>query len=216
MKSYDPAKMLFSLHVPKCSGQTLRTVLEKWFANNLHFHYFQSQGALPKRYELQPNSCIHGHFNDIKGFGIKDYYPLADQFITFLRDPLEIALSNYFFWKRKARKRQLLRGVIKAGSVHDYKNVDDFFIKRQKSHITNFLPSNLDSNNYKKIFAKYYVYIGIVEDFPRSPQNLAFRLGFEEPEDLTWLNRSSRDEELSKVVRERFIAQNSFAFALYD
>jgi len=153
MKSYEPKKALISLHIPKCGGQSFRRVLAGWFKDKFFIHYFQQYNRLPPLQQLKPGICIHGHFNQEKGFGTEDYYPSVDQFITVLRDPLEMAISNYFFWKKIARKRQLESGVLKVGSKDDYRNIEDFFSKRPKSHLLNFLPQGISEKNYKDFFS---------------------------------------------------------------
>lgn len=214
MIKYNPAKPLISLHIPKCGGQSVRRVLKKWFAENLYFHYYKDYSVLPPRYELKPGMCIHGHFNNTRGFGVDDYYPGAHQFITFLRDPLEIMLSNYFFWKSKAREKQIKTGFIKEGDEHDYRDIEDFFVKRPESHIPNFLPEYLAKSNYRDIFDEKFVYIGIVDDMQISLKELARKLGFK-PEEKVWINKSERDEEISRETRERFITANAFAYEIY-
>ena len=119
MRVYDPESSLFSLHIPKCGGQSMRQLLETWYGNQFRIHYFQQFNAMPPRHELAPGICVHGHFNHAKGFGIKAYYPEATQFITVLRDPMEMALSNYFFWKKKERSRKLELGLLVPGDPHD-------------------------------------------------------------------------------------------------
>lgn len=214
MKKYDPAQALISLHIPKCGGHSVRRVLKNWFGENLYFHYFQKRNALPVKHELKPGVCIHGHFNKTKGFGVDDYYPGVNQLITFLRDPLEIVISNYFFWKRTARERQIRLGYLKQGDDHDYRDIEDFFNKRPVSHIPNFLPGNLTERNFKEVFAEKFVYIGIVEDMKTSLKKLAQKLGFQLGEEV-WINRSQRDEEISKKTREKFIEENAFAYEIY-
>jgi len=215
MIKYNPAKPLISLHIPKCGGQSVRRVLKNWFGENLYFHYYKDYSVLPPKHKLKPGMCIHGHFNNTRGFGVEDYYPDADQFITFLRDPLEIMISNYFFWKRKAREKQIRTGFIKEGDEHDYRDIEDFFVKRPESHITNFLPKYMTESNYKDIFAEKFVYIGIVDDMQISLKELARKLGFK-PAEKVWINKSERDEEISQEIRERFTMANTFAYDIYN
>lgn len=215
MKKYNPVKALISLHIPKCGGQSVRRVLKTWFGENLYFHYFKNYRELPPRHELRPAVCIHGHFNKTKGFGTEDYYPGIDQFITFLRDPLEIVISNYFFWKRKAREKQIRTGFLEEGDEHDYRDIEDFFNKRPLSHIPNFLPGYLTRHNFREVFAEKFVYIGVVEEMKTSLKKLAKKLGFKLEEEV-WINKSQRDEEVSGKTREKFIENNTFVYEIYD
>ena len=214
MKAYDPGKPLFSLHVPKCAGQSFRDLLQRWFGGDFFVHYFQQRDALPSVHALGPGTCVHGHFERMKGMAVEKYYPEADQFVTVLRDPLEIAMSNYFFWKRKARQRQIERGIIHEGGEHDYRDIDDFFKKRPRSHILNFLPGPLTRENYREVLEKRFVWIGLVENLDESIQVLARRLGFK-PEAIGRINVSSRDEELSPEVKAEYLNNNRLEFEIH-
>ena len=214
MKDYDPLRPLFSLHVPKCAGQSFRELLQRWFAGRFFVHYFQQNDAPPPRRVLGERSCLHGHFNREKGLGLEDYYPAAGQLITVLRDPLEIALSNYFFWKRKARRRQIERGSIRAGGEHDYRDIDDFFRKRPRSHLLNFLPAALTPENYREFLEARFVWIGLVENLDEAVPVLAGRLGFA-PGSVMRVNASPRDEELSPALREEFLERNRFEYEIH-
>jgi hypothetical protein len=213
MIAYDAAKPLVSLHVPKCAGQALRRILEQWFGNRFFIHYFQQYNALPPKHPLQPGICIHGHFDRTREFGVMHYYPEVDQFIAVLRDPLEAALSNYFFWKAKARSRQLHMGMITAGGEHDYKNIDDFFCKRPRSNMLHYMPGEMTRENFREIIGKKFVWIGFVESIPESMAGLARRLGFA-PLPLPRVNASARDEELSPALRQAFLSANDLEFEI--
>jgi hypothetical protein len=215
MKAYDPDKPLISLHIPKCAGQSFRKVLESWFGDRLLFHYFQVLNSPPPRYPLQAGICIHGHFNAAKGFGINAYYPEADQLITVLRDPLEMHLSNYFYWKTKARERQINRGHIIPGGEHDYRDVNDFFRRRPKSQLLNFLPSDLTPDTYREIFETRFVWIGSVEQLSTSTGRLARILGFK-PAVIPRVNISARTETLAPELRDSFIERSRFEFEIYQ
>jgi hypothetical protein len=147
--------------------------------------------------------------------GVEAYYPGAEQFITILRDPLEIATSNYFFWKRKGRQRQIERGVIRAGDEDDYRGIDDFFRKRSRSHIFNFLPSSMTKDNFREVLEQRFVWVGLAENLEAAVPVLAGRLGFA-PAAIEHINVSSRDEELSPALRKDFIRDNHREFELVD
>lgn len=214
MKKYDPEIPLISLHIPKCGGQSVKYILRKWFGKNFLTHYFQTNNRMPDKYNFSNKICIHGHFNNFKGFGAKQYYPEASQFITFIRDPLEIAISNYFFWKRVARKRQLELRIIEEGGCHDYKDIDEFFIKRPQSNIFKFIPFIINENNYKDIVKNEFVYIGITKYLRDSINILSKILQFPMLE-VERINASKRDEILSKDIKQKFINENRFAFKFY-
>jgi hypothetical protein len=102
--------MIISIHVPKTAGTSLGQSLRAAFGDRLLFDYgdwagFNSPQAMAHRAAreaqtrarrddlLEQFDVIHGHFVADKYLGL---FPRAD-FITFLRDPYQQALSNYFF-----------------------------------------------------------------------------------------------------------------------
>jgi len=215
MIDYDTGKPLISLHVPKCGGQTLRRVLEKWFGERFFVHYFQQGHSLPPRHPQKPGICIHGHFNQARGFGVMDYYPEVDQFIAVLRDPIEAAVSNYFFWKRKARSIQLINKMMVPGGEQDYRDIDDFFRKRPRSNMLDFMPRMMTKENYRETIETKFVWIGLVEKLQMHVDGLAEVLGFS-PVTVDRLNASNRDEELSSAARLSFFENNQLVFEIYN
>jgi hypothetical protein len=215
MKAYNPDEPLISIHIPKCAGQSFMHILRIWFKDNFCPHYSQLQKGPPPRYELKPGICIHGHFNRAKSIGVPDFYPTATQIITVLRDPLEVAKSNYFFWKTRAREQQIEHGKIKEGGERDYKDINDFFRKRPRSHIWKFMPCDLSLDNYKHVLGSRFLWIGIAECLQDSVDLLADLLGFEKTK-VHQINPSVRDEELLTETKEAFMACNSLAFAVYE
>jgi hypothetical protein len=215
MRAYDASLPLYSIHIPKCGGTSVRTALAMWFGEKFFIHYFQQADRAPQRVAAVAGSCVHGHFNRAKGLGLLDYYPDARQAVTFLRDPLEAAVSNYFFWKQKARARQLRLGIITEGSEHDYRDIDDFFRKRPLSHIPDFMPEKVTVANCRDVMDRHFIFIGLLEEAGASLAALARLLG-RTPPDLPRENVSPRDETLDRQIAERFVAENALAFAIYD
>jgi hypothetical protein len=112
---------LVSVHVPKCAGTSLRLWFHQAYGEervladygdrpidpsspmNLDpdgFLAAQRQRAAPAGFRM-----VHGHV------WARKYEHLDAAFVTFLRDPIERALSHYFFW------RTLPRG---GNRLHDY------------------------------------------------------------------------------------------------
>ena len=215
MKAYDASLPLYSIHIPKCGGTSIRTALELWFGEKFFIHYFQESDRPPKRVEAGAGSCVHGHFNRAKGLGLLEYYPDARQAVTFLRDPLEAAVSNYFFWKQKARARQLRLGMITEGAEHDYRDIRDFFRKRPLSHIPDFMPEEVTEANCRDVMDRHFIFVGLLEEAEDSLAALARLLG-RTPPDLPRENVSPRDEALDRETAARFVADNALAYAVYD
>jgi len=214
MSGYDKNKSLFSIHIPKCGGSSLRFVLESWFGQKFFMHYYQSTNAPPQRIPAGPDTCIHGHFNRKRGIGLLDYYPEARQVITFLRDPFDASLSKYFYWKTKGRANQLKIGRLKEGAAHDYRSLDDFFCKRPHSHFLKFMPCPVTFENYREVIDRYFLYIGFLEDYQQSLEKLRLLLGYKDLS-LGHINPAPRDETLSEDLRADFMKVNKLTYAVY-
>lgn len=215
MIEYTSNEPLISLHIPKCGGQSLRRILTDWFGSRFKIHYFQQFNAMPPKHELEPGLCIHGHFNRDKNMGADHYYPSVRQFITVVRDPLDMAISNYFFWKRKERARKLSLGLLEEGGEHDYRDIDDFFLKRPKSHLTVFMPVQMTPGNYKEVLDRYFIWIGFTDELQECVDMFAQRLNYPRAM-VDRINDSPRDEELSPGMKQAFLRDNRFEFDIID
>lgn len=221
MKAYNPRRPLISLHIPKCGGTSFRDVLAGWFGNNLHLHYpdwsanrpppvYNLRRRLPWRYRHQV--CIHGHF-DRRRFGVADYYPQVDQFITIVRDPLELACSRYFFSKRQGAERRI--DGRPAPIAEQFASLDDFLLAHTGDFFTWYLPEAVTPESFEALLTTRFVYIGIMEDLQGSVDALARRLAMP-PATVPHKNESPRDETVSPAVRAAFIAAHPVDYAIYD
>lgn len=98
-------------HLPKCGGNSLRIAFAQWFLITYDYRarsHFPDQEQSVKDFvsqqidlsKLPDNALVFGHF-DTSGAYLWQRYPEiyhnGTRLITFLRDPLERALSHYFF-----------------------------------------------------------------------------------------------------------------------
>jgi hypothetical protein len=157
LRAYSSNTGLVFIHIAKCAGTTVNAVLKKWFRDKFFRHSFRKDG-FPSNTSIEfgPGVCVSGHFNKKKGKGTREHYPGTDQFLTFLRDPFDIALSKYFHWKRKRREILIKAGTLKEGSENDYHDIEDYFSRGQKSFILNFMPGEMTTDNYKEQLQKYF------------------------------------------------------------
>lgn len=220
MIPYNKNEPLFSLHIPKCGGQSFRRVLRTWFGKNLYFHYFdEKQDKHPGKHNLkdasgrhwEKNTCVHGHFNASRGAGVYDYYPEAGQFITFMRDPFELQVSHYFYVKRLGDNAYDKGKSIKHSPSTDVVK----FLKKSRSYLLKSFPFELTMDNFKELLDKHFVYIGIIENFQTSVSILARKLDFPTC-GVEVLNVSKRDEEVPGDAREEFISRHPLEYAIYD
>ena len=95
--------ILFFLHVPKAAGTTLHAILEKHYANRETYtidglrvreSIETFKGMSPA--ELRGIRLVKGHMP----FGLHAFTPSPARYITFLRNPVERAVSYYYYVKR--------------------------------------------------------------------------------------------------------------------
>ncbi|MFO0842740.1 MAG: hypothetical protein U0797_10145 [Gemmataceae bacterium] len=101
-----PPRPLLFLHIPKTAGSSVNEFLVNRFAaDELHSIYpsfgADVRGMVPGR----PVACYAGHVY----YDLTTFLPPNLTVFTALRDPVERALSAYFFYKRVPRE-ELLRG----------------------------------------------------------------------------------------------------------
>ncbi len=125
-------QIFISVHVPKTGGTSFRLMLQQFFGDGFCQDYDWEQrpqymidgidGMSDEeiRTALTDVRCIHGHFNVKKYARLRDVEGIDPVFITWLRDPIERALSTYYFlrtldtpegqqpdWERRAKELTL-------------------------------------------------------------------------------------------------------------
>jgi hypothetical protein len=215
VKAYDPAKPMIFVHVPKTAGTSVQHVFRLWFGNHLYLHYFdQKAGKMPPRRDLASLAgpgepiVIFGHFNRYDGFGIEDYYPSVDQFVTVLREPLDAALSLYFFIQRVGgnfKEPPSAYGI----SLNQY-------LEQTSLNMLNHFPRLVTHDNYEQIIDSYFIEIGITEMLEKSMKRIAGKLGLQfEPSQVPRLNVTPRTKTFSTASKERFIENHQLEYAVY-
>lgn len=217
MKKYDPNKPLISIHIPKTGGAGLREILKSWFSKNLFLHYFDERhNLMPRKHSLAPNICIHGHFNRKRGFGIEHYYPEANQFITFLRDPFEILISRYFFVKKNERNDDSYRDgkeLIISQKSNDYLK-EEIMNENYHPNILDYFPTEINLSNYKSIINSF-MFIGFTDAYQSSVNRLSDALHL--PRKHTEIiNASKRFDEIDPYLRTRFMETHLLEYKVYS
>jgi hypothetical protein len=205
-QAYDPARPLFSLHVPKTAGTSFRNDLEAWFGpERMAFHYRGDQGEPPPRAALAPGLCVHGHFNRLRGIGVRQYYPAADQFIVLLRDPFDRFVSTWRYLHFQVRS-----GVL-APDFADRPDLETWLDRRRRAAETgedpfSFLAQLADAADPARpaaVFGPQYLAVGVSERYAQSVELFAAILGRDPPTRITRLNGAGEPHRAGDPTIER-------------
>ena len=210
MRVYDPNLPLIAIHIPKTGGSSVQQLYKEWFGNGFLAHYKQADGSLPDKRNLSTlfgehtSIVVYGHFNRLRKFGIEQYYPEVEQFVTIVRDPFERAVSRYFFLKAISQKAE--------------KDLKDVIVSQipEWSMLCHF-PQDITMDNYKEVIENRFIEIGVLENMDESLRRIAAKLNKRYiPGSLNRLNVSIRDSQIPFELRERFIEQHPLEYAVYN
>lgn len=218
MRAYDPALPLVFIHVPKTAGASVRRLVMTWFGSGYLPHYYDERHALSpgrdpgfEHHSAEHPVCVYGHFNRRRGFGVEHDYPDAQQFVTILRDPFEMAISEYYFirktgadWKDRSRVPSLpLRRHLETAQIN------------MLAHF----PRPVSADNYRDVVEEFFVDIGFTETLVQSLEQMAGLLGRSfDPQQLEHRNRTPRDDQNQEVqaLRSDFRERHRLEFDVYD
>lgn len=218
MKEYDAEQPLIVLHIPKTAGVSCKTLYREWFGDKLFFHYFNEKtAAMPKRHDIyglhtkESPVAVYGHFNRSRNFGVEDYYPTANQFVTILRDPFERIVSGYFYLRKCAANYRDQSRVPGEGVREYVRNLDP------KITMLNHFPRSMTLDNYDEIIETLFVEIGITERLEESMRRIALKLNRPYSlNSLEHLNVSERDQPVPYELKDEFIESHPLEYAVYD
>lgn len=222
-RGYDPARALFSLHVPKTAGTSFRNDLEAWFGpEQLAFHYRGNQGEPPARAALGPGLCVHGHFNRLRGIGVRQYYPEADQFIVLLRDPFDRFVSTWRYLHFQ------IRSGVHAPDFADAPDLETWLDRRRAVEPAedpfSFLAQLADPTDPADpaaVFGPQYLAVGVTERYAQSVELFAAVLGRSPPAAITRLNqagdphRAGDPDETRPDLRDIYMRAFPLEYAVY-
>ncbi len=216
MLNYDKNQPLIFIHIPKTAGTSIRQVFEQWFGAELHFHYYnEALNEMPEKHgiflnrEDQQAPVVYGHFNRRRKFGVEDYYPGAKQFITILRDPLEMLISTYFYLQKVAHDWS------KYPEPQDPDLIN--YVRTNQSAMLNYFPRQITFENYKEMIEKYFIEIGVVENIELSMQRISNKL--KKPFQVEMLGRANateRNQEVPEEWRDIFIEKNPLEYEIFN
>jgi hypothetical protein len=175
MRLYDPLYPLVALHIPKTGGTSIRELLQEWFPGERLFLHYKNGDHLPVKHELLGNCCVYGHFNGARGFGVEDYYPQAEQFMAFFREPFERFLSQWFYVSKHLQRSQ------DSPDLTEAVDFETWIVKRAEEQIRGCnrfsfvwqLPRRPGAEPIKEMFQKRFIFVGTIEHCVESMSCLA-------------------------------------------
>lgn len=217
MRKYEKKKPLIAIHLPKSGGTSFGKILRQWYSPKLYFFYGNNiKGKIPKKVRLKKffsnqfreGICIYGHFNKSRGFGIKKYYPEVDQFITIIREPFEMAVSEYFFL-RKVGKDCKVKWSIPENDIETY-------LTSCTPNMLNHFPCDLTMDNYKDLLEEHFIHIGMTEDMVTSVRIIAEKLGFSFAQNIETFNTTERTQRVPYELKKDFMERHPVEYAVYE
>lgn len=195
-------------HIPKCGGTSVIGLLRRWFG--LVMDYVDEAPLAEFQHErhdlsrLRTRHCLCGHF-DVAGCYLHERYPQIvgnNEFrlFTFVRDPLELKISLYFYERKMGR--QMAPSLIER-------------LFEEQNYLAQRFPCT--SDNYQDVLDRYF-FIGITEHLQDSFDQLADMLGKRRAK-VSRLNAAERDHEYSEIspdVIRAFRAANQLDYQIYD
>jgi len=77
------------------------------------------------------------------------------------------------------------------------------------------MPFEITDNNYQEVIDKYFIYIGVMEDYQFSVNKLAEKLNFP-VEKIAQENVSTRYDKIPIELREKFVENHMLEYKIYN
>ena len=199
-------------HLPKTGGTTVVSVLSDWFSFRGDYQKPWSRVISDPSDPIDLDTVVSdeilcGHFQIGDGTNLKRRYPevLKDQrwrLLTVVRDPLEIALSLYFFEVANRRK---------FDPSFEPTSVSDFLLSMKAPLARHF---DCTEENWRAALDRYW-FVGTLERINESFAVLAHELGKPEPGHIPHLNASKRKSIPSSSSIAAFHERNSLDYMIF-
>ncbi|MBE3606333.1 sulfotransferase family 2 domain-containing protein [Campylobacter sp. RM13119] len=153
--------MIASVHIHKNGGMQFKNFLLKYFGKELCLEYGKDNAVLERFFSGGKNP--EPKVDDYKAYKIVYGHFLANRFdsfdnielITFLRDPAQRLVSNYYFFKRNFYNHSPICHMIKNGLT-----LEQYIDLEGSKNVQSFFLANKSIDDFK--------FIGILEDYEAS------------------------------------------------
>jgi hypothetical protein len=211
-----PRIELISLHIPKTAGTSFRNILKSAYGERAvvrvdipieserasHERAVQGPARLPRGARV-----LHGHFRvkDLRDrYGLEAGIPV----VTWLRDPVERVVSNYFYLQG------VLRGILneEKRSVAILNKMERTLLEYARAEIAqNRIAKFLDGTKLGDLF-----FVGVQEYFDEDLTELAAKLGWKRTARLRQNSSEAHKAPVSAEIREEIRRLNGRDAALYE
>ncbi|RMG05891.1 MAG: hypothetical protein D6726_00495 [Nitrospirae bacterium] len=206
---------LVSIHIPKTAGTSFRNILKKVYGEDRVIRVDITLPSEKTPYSSCPEpppilpkgtKVIHGHFRIVdvmKKYNIRSDVPI----ITWVRDPVERVISNYFYLQK------ILRDIIKEEqrSVNILSKMEKTLIEYARADINrNRMSKFLEGLNLEDL-----LFVGIQEYFSEDLDYLAEVLGWEGYEEYFHNASSEQKKPVSEELRREIQLLNDEDMKIY-
>lgn len=230
--------MIVSVHIHKNGGMEFKKYLLKSFGHKLLLEYGQDSALLTRFFsggerqepavdKYQKYKIIHGHF-------LSNRFDKFDnvELVTFLRDPAQRLVSNYYFFKRNFYNHSPICHMIKDGlTLEEYidldssKNVQSFFLANKSINDFKFIGILEEYEASIKIMKKIFnIKFNIKGQIVYYKEYLQYLLKRNKPKVMTFdkfssnknKDKNEKKYEISVELLERIKQNNLLDYELYD
>ncbi len=211
-----PNLRLLSMHIPKTAGTSFYQILQQAYGRNgvMRLDYrpalgqFIVKGKSYNSKNLPARVCaLHGHLNYKV---ISAYLELNEEIkiITWLRNPIERVISNYYYLLERLDDR------FKVDPLHPYT------LDRMTKSLLEFAKSNQEKNRLFKYFrgtdlGSFY-FVGIIENFDEDIMELGKRLDWKTVKPVKQNVTLKKPSAVSAEVYEAIKSMNHKDWNIYQ
>lgn len=131
--------------------------------------------------------------------------------MTILREPFEMAVSNFFYAKRLGDewyRNGEVRDPMASGLAEHLKQL-------RRTYLLEFFPIKLTEENWQEHIEKHFIWVGVTEHLQESLDIIADKLG-KKPVKVPVVNTSPWDEEVTQDMRDEFRAKHELEYRIYE
>jgi hypothetical protein len=197
--------MIVSVHVPKCAGTSFRRVLNEVCGARIWDNYGTIFSRAQARADLVPTGTrfIHGHF---LADAFDDLFP-DRRLVTWVRDPVERLLSNYYHFLRSPDMRDDCCRALHERKLDLRQFADLEWMRNYTGHYLAHKP------------VEDFEFVGIAERFEESVRRFCETFGFRDtqrvPRDNTNPDRDGASYAVSPEDRAYILERNADDLAWY-